>query len=175
MGFAVRLILLLLLSCSGAVVAWEPVRYLSNSEFVDGVFADSEPAWNMLILDNDLSARAATILGHPYASRRLRYWRSGGRSAWILDEIGKTEPITLGIAVGPEGIEQIRVLVYREPRGGEIRQPFFRRQFEGMTLDRRDQLSAPVDGITGATLSVDAVRRLARLALVLHQHVTEGD
>ena len=62
-------------------------------------------------------------------------------------------------------------------RGGEIRQLFFRRQFEGMTLDQQDRLSAPVDGITGATLSVDAVSRLARLALVLHKHVTgkQGD
>ena len=39
------------------------------------------------------------ILDHPYGSLRIRYWKKDGRTAWILEEIGKTEPITFGVVI----------------------------------------------------------------------------
>jgi len=52
---------------------------------------------------------------------------------------------------------------------------FFTRQFVGLSLQPpKSQLSENIDGITGATLSVKAVKKTARFALFLHQLVT-GD
>ncbi len=68
-------------------------------------------------------------------------------------------------------IERVEVLAFRESRGWEIRYPFFTSQFSGLTLAPDGYLSQSVDGITGATLSVRAVERVARLALWLDAQV----
>lgn len=121
----------------------------------------------MLWLTTPVKARIERILGHPYGGLRVRYWQQGGRTAWVLDEIGKEEPITFGVVVEQGRVQGIEVLVYRESRGWEVRHAFFRKQFEGARLGAEDQLDRRVDGITGATLSVNAMRKVARVALVL--------
>lgn len=52
-----------------------------------------------------------------------------------------------------------------------MHQTFSRQQFVGITLQNNLSLSREVDGNTGATLSVDAVSRVAAMALLLHQHI----
>jgi len=86
----------------------------------------------------------------------------------MLDEIGKEYPITAGFVVSDNHIERAQVLIYRESRGDEIHLPAFLRQFIGSGLDG-ERLSNKIDGITGATLSVNAMQRMARAALVLNQ------
>ena len=58
-------------------------------------------------------------------------------------------------------------MAFRESRGWEIRHDFFTAQYRGLGLAADGALSREVDGITGATLSVRAVNRAARLALWL--------
>lgn len=107
------------------------------------------------------------ILGHDYPAARLRYWQSDRRTAWVLEEIGKELPITVGVIVDNGRIERMRVLAYRESRGWEVQSSEFLRQFAGSTL-KGAQLDRPIDGISGATLSVRALTNLARLSLWLH-------
>jgi hypothetical protein len=66
-------------------------------------------------------------------------------------------------------MELLRVLEFRESRGWEVRYPFFTDQFGGIGLRPDLQLDRPIDGISGATLSVRALKKLARLALYLTQ------
>jgi len=96
---------------------------------------------------------------------RQRYWAAGNKTAWILEETGKEEPITAGFVVQNGGIEQARVLVYRESRGAEIRSPAFLEQYQGAGLTSDERLDRSIDGISGATLSVRAMERMSRLAL----------
>jgi hypothetical protein len=112
------------------------------------------------------------ILGHPYPGLRIRYWVQQQRSAWILEETGKEKPITVGLVVNGKVLERIRVLEFRESRGWEIRFPFFTDQFNGVGLTAGNQLDKPIDGISGATLSVRALEKLARLALYFHSRIT---
>ena len=129
-----------------------------------------------LWLDKALKAEAEQVLERPYAGARVRYCEGGGRTAWILDEIGKTEPITTGIVVGEQGVEQVRVLVFRESRGGEVHREAFTRQYLQATLDDENRLDRRIDGITGATLSVWALNRQVRLALLFDRAVRgQGD
>jgi hypothetical protein len=65
----------------------------------------------------------------------------------------------------------LRVLIYRESRGWEVRHAFFTRQFDQAQLEN-GKLDRSIDGITGATLSVEALQRAARLALWLDQQLT---
>lgn len=143
------------------------VTYLSAGEFVGNSFPEM-PKPSMFWLTADHQAAAREILGHPYASLRLRYWRAGERSAWIMDEIGKERPITIGVVIESGVVERVAILEYREPRGGEVRHPFFLEQFDGLQLTPRRDLDGHIDGITGATLSVRAVTNISRYALYLH-------
>jgi hypothetical protein len=115
------------------------------------------------------------ILGHDYSGMRVRYWARDGRTAWILDEIGKYEPITTGIVVADGHIERLKVLVYRETHGWEVKHPFFSDRFRGAGADEKHDLDQPIDNIAGATLSVNALKRLGALALYLDAQTRIGE
>jgi len=95
----------------------------------------------------------------------VRFNRKGEHTVWILEEIGKYKPITVGISIRAGEIEKLKVLAYRESHGWEVKQDFFTRQFIGARLSKKWRLDEDVDGISGATLSVRALKKLARLAL----------
>ena len=149
--------------------------YQTTDEFINGVFAGDPPASKKLWLNQDLKDKIRVILGHDLNVLRLRYWRRDDQTAWILDEIGKERPITTGIAVKAGKIEVLKILIFRESRGWEVRYPFFTDQFKQATLTGDNQLDAPIDGISGATLSVNAVTKLARLALMFDRYVMNND
>lgn len=147
----------------------------SPEQFVSDAFNGERVQPSMLWLDAEQRLQAERILTHPLGLLRVRYWRRDLSTAWILDEIGKTEPITIGVLVRDGALAQIRVLVYRESRGDEVRHDFFTRQFLGARLKPGSaDLTSNIDGITGATLSVNAMRRVARLALYFNALVV-GD
>lgn len=147
------------------------IQYMTQEQFVAQAFGDAKPQWKMLILDAQLKKTAAEVLKHPYRGGRVRYWIDQQRTAWVIDEIGKDFPITIGLVVNGNTLQQVKILVYREERGGEVHQDFFTRQFENLGLNEDDRLAKNIDGITGATLSVDAVTRVSNLVLLLHRHV----
>ncbi len=148
--------------------------YQTSAEFVEEAFPDSKPLAKAVWITGDLKQSVERVLGHKYRDLRVRYWVSGERSAWILDEIGKVEPITLGVVVEDGHIEAVKVLTYRESRGWEIRFPFFMDQYRGARVDAETRLDRDIDGISGATLSVRAATKVARLALVLDRAVEDA-
>lgn len=157
-----RYLLMVVLLCFSSVSYAENVsleRFLSSN-------LGENPQIMTLWLKPPLKKRAETILEHPYQGLRVRYWQANHRTAWILDEIGKEQPITTGVIVENGKIVSVEVLAYRESRGAEVQQSFFTRQFQGLSLTSNDKLNKKIDGITGATLSVWALQKIARLALM---------
>ena len=148
--------------------------YQAPAAFIEEAFAGEQPMAKAVWVTGDLKTRVKKVLGHPYRELRVRYWVLGDRSAWILEEVGKVEPITLGVVVAQGRIEAMKVLAYRESRGFEIRFPFFMDQYRGAQVDAKTRLDRKIDGISGATLSVRAATRLARLALVLDREVEQA-
>ena len=141
--------------------------YMGREEFLALAFPNGVPAQQTLWLDDAARERARTAIGLVPGSLRVRYWAEDTRSAWILEEIGKEQPITMGFVIAGGRIDELRVLAFRESRGGEIRHAFFTTQYHDVGLDGAGALDRHIDGITGATLSVRAVDRAARLALWL--------
>jgi len=136
--------------------------------FIAEAFPSGLAERKALWIAGDLKQETGAIMGHSLGLLRVRYWVEGRRTAWILEEIGKVEPITVGVVVEEGRIEQLKILIYRESRGWEVRYPFFTNQFTGAGTDERGKrLDRRIEGISGATLSVNAVTRLARLALAL--------
>ena len=162
-AWASRISLVLLCAAGGPALA--DSVYQTRDDFLREVFG-SLPQARVLWLDNKTQDSLKVVLGHAYGQARLRYWRRDGKTAWVLDEIGKEYPITAAFVVKQDAIDLARVLVYRETRGMEVRYPSFLRQFAGARL-KEGGLNKPIDGISGATLSVQAMDRMARAALVL--------
>ncbi len=146
--------------------------YQEPDAFVAETFNDQPPKPKVLWLKKDLKADIETILQHKYKGFRVRYWQQDQRTAWILEEIGKEKPITTGLVIDNGRIEKVRILIFRESRGWEVRHDFFTRQFENVGLASGNRLDGEIDNVSGATLSVRAVSKLARIALLLHDKVT---
>lgn len=146
--------------------------YQEPEEFIDTTFNGSPPDADRVIVKGELGKEIKKILGERYRKIRIPYWRDGNRTVWILERIGKELPITAGFVVSNNKIEIFKVLIFRESRGWEIRNEFFTRQFDGGQLVEKNKLNHRIDNITGATLSVNAMKKLSRMALYLHQHVT---
>ena len=149
--------------------------YQKPDDFINQVFDNTPPKTEMLWLNKKLKTQMAEILSHNYKGLRVRYWQQTSandhKSVWILDEIGKEKSITTGIVVKNGKIEFVKILVFRESRGWEVRHAFFTDQFKQAALKNNQQLSNNIDNISGATLSVRAVKKLAKIALLLDQHI----
>lgn len=157
----------LLLAMVHGVTHAEGQFSLDTGLFLEETFPGGKPAPGTVWLSGETRRVATEMLGHEPDYLRLRYWGDARRSAWIVDEIGKTEPITIGVVVSDGHIEVIRVLAFRESRGWEVRHGFFTDQFKGLGLAGDGALGGRIDGISGATLSVRAMENVARLVLYL--------
>lgn len=169
----------LLSSLSSPLVMGKGV-YQSGPEFIAEVFpqqaaaqAEAAAKPKVLWLTADVRQKAQSILGRPIPGLRVRYHQSGKKTAWILEEIGKEMPITIGVVVDDHKIERIKILAYRESRGGEVRYPAYTQQYVGAALGKNHKLDQSIDGITGATLSMWAVNKVAALALYYHSQTQQ--
>jgi hypothetical protein len=166
-----RILITLVLFNTSAAIAAESV-YQSPKDFLSATFS-APPDPQRLTLSGDLSKQVKAILGHRYKKIRVPYWQDGCRSAWILEEIGKERYITTGFVVNAQGLEKAKVLIFRESRGWEVKHDFFGQQFIGANLTKKNKLDTHIDNISGATMSVNAVTNISRMALLLHKHITK--
>ena len=143
--------------------------YLTPEQFTQSVFAGSLAKSDTFWVTKQVASQTEQILGHAPKQLRVKFWKNGAQTAWILDEIGKEEPITAGFVVENGKIVQASILAYLESRGGEVRHANFLKQYQGVGLQQDSQLNKTIDGISGATLSVRAMGRMARLALYYDQ------
>jgi hypothetical protein len=149
-------------------------QYQAPKAFISQAFNAPTPKAKVFWLDDEAQQVIEEILSHKYKKLRVRYWQQEGETVWILDEIGKESPITVGIHVKEKQIAQTKVLIYRESRGDEVRHDFFTDQFKAAKLNKDLTLDRHIDGITGATLSVRALTKLSRIALWLDSRVTRS-
>ncbi|HSD32688.1 MAG TPA: FMN-binding protein [Gemmatimonadales bacterium] len=78
--------------------------------------------------------------------------------AQVGNVIGKDQPITFLVAIDPaDRLKDVDILVYREPQGGEVAYEPWRRQFRGKTAVDSLRVGREIRGISGATISVNAV------------------
>ena len=148
--------------------------YNRTSDYVKSFFGGETPkkatVWVIGDLRDDINQ---VINGADNTPVRYRYWRKENRTLWVLDSIARTMPITAGVVVEDGKIEDISVLTYRESRGHEVQNRIHRAQYYGATITEKNTLDKPINGISGSTLSVNSMKRMARIALLLHNNVME--
>lgn len=167
-----KFVLTLIIVCGISFNANAKGVYLEPKQFINEVFENNPPKTEKLWIKKSIKAGIKDIMGHDLATIRIRYWNDGSKTAWILEEIGRDKPITVGFVVKDNKIDRVNVLIFRESRGWEVKYPFFTDQFKQASITEDKQLDKKIDGISGATLSVRALTKLARLALYLDEQVS---
>lgn len=139
----------------------------TTEEFVGSQFDGAPPPMKVITVTGEVSRVCASVTGRPYVRKEIQYWQRDETTVWILATRGKHGVITAGFRVVGGVIQDSRVLDHREMRGRGIESRRFLKQFRGVRLDPKGQLDRRIDGITGATISLNAMKALAALALTL--------
>jgi len=88
--------------------------------------------------------------------------------AVVMNEVGKTEPITFMVGITPDGkVSEVVIMEFRENRGWEVKEKRFLNQFRGKTVRSAIRVDEDIINYTGATLSSKAVARGVKRALLL--------
>jgi len=88
--------------------------------------------------------------------------------AVVMNEIGKTEPITFMVGMSPEGkVTEVVIMEFRENRGWEVKEKRFLNQFRDKSARNAIRIDEDIINYTGATLSSKAVARGVKKALLL--------
>ena len=132
------LITMLLLNALYSAASIAGGVYQKPDAFINQVFNNEPPKADVLWLNKDLKKQIVEILDHKYKGLRVRYWQQDKKTVWILEEIGKEKLITTGIVINNNKIELVKVLVFRESRGWEVRHDFFTDQFKQLSLKQTD-------------------------------------
>ena len=147
--------------------------YLTKKQAFEAAFpgadkVDREKKW---LTDTQRQA-ISSAFGETIKDRRINFYvgKKNGKALgyMVIDHrIGKSFPITFMTVINPDGTTRdVEIMVYREPRGWEVRYESFLRQFFGRNSksDFRE-----INSITGATLSVRAVTKGVQKALAAYQ------
>ena len=162
------LILITLVAASLSGMAATTV-YQKPSDFIRSVCGGKIPTTRTLTLTASHQSKIRRLMGHDYRPSKVRYWMSGRRMVVILEEVGKTQPITTGFVVSGGKIELVKMLIYRETIGAEVRRTSFTNQFKGATIGSNGKLTRRINNIAGATLSTRAFMEMGRVAVYLDQ------
>lgn len=162
------LILITLVAASLSGMAATTV-YQKPSDFIRSVCGGKIPTTRTLTLTASHQSKIRRLMGHEYRPSKVRYWMSGRRMVVILEEVGKTQPITTGFVVSGGKIELVKMLIYRETIGAEVRRTSFTNQFKGATIGSNGKLTRRINNIAGATLSTRAFMEMGRVAVYLDQ------
>jgi len=170
--------LALVLVGAAATVARAETVYHTPRSLLSAFFPGSERVtFQRFPLAQDERDRLARRLG--YAPKRPSYVfyiasTAGHIDGYALidDELGQTEPITFGVKLSPDGtVERTEILIYREPRGDEVRARRFLDQLRGKTVRQPVQAGVDIDAVSGATVSSHAIANGVRRALILYDEL----
>ena len=157
-------ILLINLICFGTAVAKLEIE---EENFLKKIRSSENIVKSRIILNKEQLTKIQIPMGDKYKKRIFKYWRTDEKTVWILNSIGKYKPITAAFVVKECKINSAHVLIYREQHGYEIKYPSFLTQFNSLKINNEFRLTRNIDNISGATLSVNSMDRMARTALIL--------
>lgn len=138
-------------------------------DFLSSQFDNKTPAPQRLWINKQKQTIIKKQFNPSQTKLSYRYWENNNTCVWILDEIGKEQNITTGIVIQNNAVKSVEVLVYRESRGGQVKNKRFTNQYN--QKNSQSNLIKEIDSISGATLSVNALNKQVKLALWLNQQL----
>ncbi len=92
----------------------------------------------------------------------------------VNSAIGRFDKFDFMIVFNPnKSIKTVRVLIYREDHGGEIGSKRWLKQFEGKSPKDAENLAQSIDGISGATMSCDAITKEIQKSLITIRNISK--
>ncbi len=156
--------------------------YLTEAQALKIAFpsADaSEKRVALLTADDRAAIAKATSVQDVPALFRYFIGRKGADVvgyAVIEDCLGKSEPITYMVATDAIlAVSAVEILVYRESRGGEVRQSGWREQFAGKTPASSIRVGTDIRNVAGATISCRSVTDGVRMQLACLARATRTE
>jgi hypothetical protein len=162
----IKTLLLVLATLSTSAFSEEIVD--KNRFLMSGLDVKELPGHSYIIINENIQDNIKKILNDTYHLPIIKYWKAGNKVGFILETIGKHEFITTGYIVENNKIIDVKVLVYRENYGYEIKHDYFLDQIRGNSVKKNGKLVKSIANISGATLSVKAMRKLSKLSLYLY-------
>ena len=159
----IKILLIKIIFLSNAFAKLE----IEEENFIKKIMASESFEKARVILKKDQLVTVQIPMGDKYKKRIFKYWKTNEKTVWILNSIGKYKPITAAFIVKECKINSAHVLIYREQHGYEIKYPSFLSQFNNLKVNNEFRLTRNIDNISGATLSVHSMDRMARTALIL--------
>lgn len=147
--------------------------YFTRAELLKSFFHDSDRvSYRTFELDAARRRSVAARLGYAVTGKRTIYYglKDGRVTGYAVldDENGQHKPISFGVLLSPNGhVERVEVMVYREPKGEEIRRAQFREQFVGKDAAAPVRSGHDIVAISGATISSRSLAVGVKRALVL--------
>jgi H+/Na+-translocating ferredoxin:NAD+ oxidoreductase subunit G len=154
--------------------------YFSTRDLLADFFKKSETVtYQIVSVGAGDRERLEKKLGYALPKSKYTFFvaRTGGRVdgyAIIDEEQGEHLPITFAVKLSPDGkVERQEIVAYREPRGDEVRDERFRKQFVGKSA--ADPVAAGLDiaAVSGATISSRAMAVGVKRALVLFDELVK--
>jgi Na+-translocating ferredoxin:NAD+ oxidoreductase RnfG subunit len=144
------------------------------------IFPDADSAYvRSVAVDSTMSSELKGRLGRRVSDSVFAVYDvyfSGQQigCAVIADEQGKYRPITFMAGIDTLlRVVDVRVLVYRESRGGEVQHSRFLKQYRGKSLENPIRINRDIVNITGATISVNSLNAGVRKALAVAEYLKE--
>ena len=159
---------ILIIFLTNTLLQAEDVIMDKNTFIKKALNVNEVPMHSYIILKEEIEEGVTNILEDTYHLPVIKNWKSGNKVAFILEAIAKHEFITTGYVVENQKILDTKVLVYRENYGYEIKYDYFLNQIRGNTLKGNGKLTNRIANISGATMSVNSMRKLSKLSLFLY-------
>ena len=154
------LILISTILFGGSPIRDATEKYI-NSQFEDSISINM----HNLILDSELKALVQNRVKQRFYRDELYYWTISNNDTTIayalMDNVlGKSMPITFLLILNNEGsILATEVIKYREAYGGEVGNKNWLAQFINSTETSQFKVGKNIDGISGATISVNSLSK----------------
>jgi Na+-translocating ferredoxin:NAD+ oxidoreductase RnfG subunit len=92
--------------------------------------------------------------------------------AYITDKKGRHRPITFIVGLKPDcSVREVAIMIYREPRGYEVKEQRFLRQYQHKTMQDPIEVYRDIKNISGATISAHSVSAGVREAVAICEEV----
>jgi len=159
--------------------AESPIK-ASTEKFVVTQFSDNvNLSMHTLTLPPELKSNIQNRVKQTFYRDNLYYWEITNQDstlayAFLDNVIGKSMPITFVVIINPKGeIMASHVVKYREAYGGEIGNMKWLSQFNKLTDSSKYIVGKNIDGISGATISVNSLSKGIQKIAILFPQIKE--
>ena len=149
----------------GILIGGSPIRDATEKHIISQFDVDVSINMHTLKLDSELKSLVENRVKQRFYRDELYYWTISNNDTTIayalLDNVlGKSMPITFLVIMGIDGrIINLDVIKYREAYGGEVDNKNWLAQFTNSTDTSQIIVGKNIDGISGATISVNSLSK----------------